>query len=678
MTEPAPAPPNRYQSWWLWVLCLIGLDYFSTLGYQPSIAFQAAGRLAPLATVVVVLVTLLGALPVYFHVAAWSPRGQGSIGLLERLVPGWIGKVLILVLLAFAATNFIFTRTFSAADAAVHLLHNTNPHWQETLDTMSAAGHDARPLFDHPWWQKLADYWNKQLVTTLLLLLLSFLFWTFFRHGFTRWVIRLAVVVAGVYLLLNAVVLASGLVYLSGHGEILQTWLADVRDGRWHLQEPPVAGGGWLAAAGVCLLLFPKMVLGLSGFEMSMVVMPLVKGDAKDDPVHPVGRIRNTRKLLVAAAGIMSVYLLASALVTTMLIPPAALSPNGEATNRALAYLAHGSPLADGTQADRLNPIFGEAFGTAYDVSTILILCLAGASVTICLRDLVPPYLQRLGMELRWATAIGAILYVFNIIKVVVTVFFDADVGAQRGAYATSVLVLMASASAAGVIDHRRARRETGQGAPWAFALVTAVFLVTTLAIMVARPRGVQIAFWSILAILVLSMISRVIRTTELRFHGFEFIDAQSRFLWESLEYLEFPVLVPHHPGHYSLFVKEELIRRRHRLTRDVPVVFVEATLGDPSEFYHLPLLEVRQEDGRFTIRVTRCTSVAHAIAAVALELSKVGKPPEVHFGWSNENPFVANLNFVLFGQGNVPWMVRELIRKAEPRPERQPRIVIG
>jgi hypothetical protein len=144
------------------------------------------------------------------------------------------------------------------------------------------------------------------------------------------------------------------------------------------------------------------------------------------------------------------------------------------------------------------------------------------------------------------------------------------------------------------------------------------------------------------------------------------------------MEFLEFPVLVPHRPGHRNLERKERDMRRRHRLTPDIPLVFIEAELGDPSEFYHLPLLEVKQDQGRFTLRITRCTSIPHAIAAVALELSKVGKPPEIHFGWSDENPFVANLNFVLFGQGNIPWMVRELIRMAEPQPEKRPRIIIG
>jgi hypothetical protein len=681
MTAKVPVPTTRYQAYWLWVMCLIGLDYFSTLGYQPSIAFQAAGRLAPLATVVVVLVTLLAALPVYWHLSAWSPNGQGSIGMLERLVHGWKGKTLILILMGFAGTNFVFTRTFSAADAAVHLVQNPNRHWQTILESMSAAGAGARPMMDHPVWQKLVDLWDKQMVATVVLLVLGFFFWAVFRHGFTRQVIQLSVVVVGVYLILNIVVIGSGLNYLATHLDLLQNWYADVWAGRWQLADDGSrAAPSWWMMAGVCLLLFPKMALGLSGFEMSMIVMPLVKGDSMDIPTNPAGRIRNTRKLMLTATLIMSAYLLSSSLVTSVLIPPSAFATDGLAADRALAYVAHGGALVNGDGADQINPLFGQHFGTLYDISTVVILCLAGAAVTICLRDLIPPYLQRLGMELQWAKAIGVILYVFNIVKVAVTIMFRANVNAQRGAYSTSVLILMASASVAGVIDRYRAgnmRTLSGRG-PWPYFLIAGLFLATAIDIMIARPEGFQIPLWSIVVIVIVSMVSRAIRTTELRFQGFQFVDEQSRFLWESMEYLEFPVLVPHRPGRRSLEIKEQEIRRRHRLTPDVPIVFIESVLGDPSEFYQLPLMEVMQEEGRFTIRISRCTSIAHAIAAVALELSKVGKPPEIHFGWSDENPVVANLNFVLFGQGNVPWMVRELIRKAECRPEKQPRIVIG
>jgi hypothetical protein len=163
-----------------------------------------------------------------------------------------------------------------------------------------------------------------------------------------------------------------------------------------------------------------------------------------------------------------------------------------------------------------------------------------------------------------------------------------------------------------------------------------------------------------------------------MRFTGFQFVDEQSRFLWDSMKHLEFPVLVPHRPGHRSLLEKEAIIRAEHRLGPEVPIVFLEAELGDPSEFYQTPVMELKEEQGRYIIRVTHCASIPHVIAAILLELSKVGKPPELHFGWSNESPLAANLSFLLFGEGNIPWLVRELIRKAEPDPERQPRIIIG
>jgi hypothetical protein len=237
----------------------------------------------------------------------------------------------------------------------------------------------------------------------------------------------------------------------------------------------------------------------------------------------------------------------------------------------------------------------------------------------------------------------------------------------------------MTSAALAALLDRWQARHGPWpRRMPWFYFLVTGAFSLATLAVMAANLEGLKIAFWFILAIVLFSLLSRALRTTELRFEGFEFKDSQSRFLWESMEDLQIPILVPHRPGRRSLAEKEQQIRQRHRLTPDVYVVFIEAELGDASDFYQRPVLEVIQEEGRFILRITGCVSVSHVIAAVGLELCKSGHVPEIHFGWSDENPLAANLNFILFGQGNVPWMVRELIRKAEPKPERQPRIVIG
>jgi len=291
----------------------------------------------------------------------------------------------------------------------------------------------------------------------------------------------------------------------------------------------------------------------------------------------------------------------------------------------------------------------------------------------------VPQYLPRYGMAPDWAGAIRPLVVLFTVINLFVTWQFNASVQAQSNAYATGVLMLMTSACVATLID--RWRENEGPWyvrLSWPFALITVVFVYTTLANMIEKPDGLVIALWFIFAIVVSSIVSRFMRSTELRIQGLEFVDAQSHFLWDSMKMLEFPVLVPHRPGSRSIREKEESIRKEHRLGPEVPIVFIEANLGDTSEFYQTPVIEVTQEEGVFILRIRRCASIAHTIAAMALELSKVGTPPEIHFGWSDESPIAANIGFLLFGQGNVPWLVRELILEAEPDPAKQPRVVIG
>ncbi len=639
----------HHQSFWLWVMCLTGVDYFSTLGYQPSIAFENTGLLAPVATVVLVLMTLFGALPVYRYVATQSPHGQGSIAMLERLVKGWTGKIFVLVLLGFAATDFVITKTLSAADATVHLLDNA--YWKQL------------PAF----FQNPREKWQIGLTMLLLVLLGA----TFLR-GFGE-VIGLAVVIVGTFLALNAIVVGSAVAYLVEHPEHWDRWYQLVLKGDWHLEHPPLQGSGWGAIILVCLLLFPKLALGLSGFETGVAVMPLVKGDATDTHARPAGRIRGARRLLLTAALIMSAFLLTSSVATCTLIPTADLEKGGRAYERALAYLAHG----EGPHA--LNPLFGNAFGTLYDAATIIILWFAGASAMAGLLNLVPQYLPRYGMAPEWATAIRPLVILFTVINLAVTWIFDASVSKQADAYATGVLVLMSSACVATVIGKWRER--TGgwpTRTPWPYVAITGVFLYTTAKIVWDKPVGLQIASGFIVAIVLSSLVSRAKRSTELRFRGFRFADEQSRFLWDSMKMLEFPVLVPHRPGRRDLASKEQSIRDEHRLSPEVPIVFLEVELGDVSDFYQEPVIEVRQEEGRFILKVAHAASIAHVIAAVGLELSKVGTPPEIHFGWSDESPVAANLGFLLFGEGNVPWLVRELVRKAEPKAERQPRIVIG
>ena len=100
--------------------------------------------------------------------------------------------------------------------------------------------------------------------------------------------------------------------------------------------------------------------------------------------------------------------------------------------------------------------------------------------------------------------------------------------------------------------------------------------------------------------------------------------------------------------------------------------------MGDPSDFVQRPLMAIREEGGRSHIRVTRCVSIAHVIVAIGHEFSKVGEPPEIHFGWSDQHPIAAMLQFLLFGEGNIPFLVNDLLRRHEPDHTKRPRVVIG
>ena len=331
------------------------------------------------------------------------------------------------------------------------------------------------------------------------------------------------------------------------------------------------------------------------------------------------------------------------------------------------------------TGAD-LNPLFGPAFGTVYDLSAVLILFLAGASVTISLRNLLPQYLTRYGMEMHWAHRVGVLLHLFNVIILIVVIGFHASISQQQGAYATSVLVLLAAAALAARVDlvHRWRRSLLRDMAATPLLFICADLLALACWVCYERPAGLVIALLLVAVLLLSAGVSRWKRSTELRYDGFAFADEESGIRWEQIRRLEFQVLVPHRPDDRTLAEKETEIRARHRLAPDVPIIFVEAELGDPSDFQQHPLMRIVKEDGREVIRVSDCASIAHVLAAIALEFREVGRPPEIHFDWSNESPVASNLNFLLWGEGNVPWLVHALIRRAEPSLERQPRVVIG
>jgi hypothetical protein len=618
---PHRRPSERHQQPWWKVMCLTGVDYFSTLGYQPGIALLAAGALSPVATLALVLLTLFGALPIYRQVAAESPNGEGSIAMLERLLSWWNAKLFVLALLGFVATDFVITITLSAADATAHVLEN--PYAPGIVEGQSV------------------------LVTLFLITLLG----AVFLRGFTE-AVGIAVGVVAVYLALNLVVVAVALEHVAANPAVVTSWrnllAAD--------HSSP------LAMVAVAVIVFPKLALGLSGFETGVAVMPLVRGDPGDTPEQPRGRIRGTRKLLTTAALIMSGFLVTSSFATTLLIPPEAFEEGGEASGRALAYLAH--------------QYLGDVFGTVYDLSTIAILWFAGASAMAGLLNIVPRYLPRYGMAPEWTRAVRPLVLVFVGVAFAVTIIFRADVEAQGGAYATGVLVLMSSASVAVTLSARR------RGLVWPagmFALITLVFAYTTVANVLERPDGVRIASFFIAAIVVTSTVSRASRATELRVSGVRLDKVAQRLVDEqAIGDIRIIANEPNDRDEREYREKEREVRRANHIPDSDPVLFLEVTVVDPSEFSSM--LEVTGEE-RFGYRILRVESatVGNTIAAVLLHIrDRTGQLPHVYFGWTEGNPVMHLIRYLVFGDGDVPPITREVLRKAERDRERRPLVHVG
>ena len=640
-------PEGRHHThpWWK-VMCLTGVDYFSTLGYQPGIAFLAAGALSPFATLVLVLLTLFGALPMYKRVAEESPHGDGSISMLEKLLSRWKGKLFVLALLGFVATSFIITITLSAADATAHIIEN--------------------PFVEHNM-----QFLNHRIIVTLILI--GFLGAVFLK-GFNE-AIGLAVGIVAVYLVFNVITIGRGLyeiIFL--HPEAFGNWQAMI----W--SHPDVMGSlPWLIIAP--LLLFPKLALGLSGFETGVVVMPLVKSDheledakaaihstkfvetkmSPDVEAHLQGRIRNGKKLLSGAAIIMSFLLIGSSLVTSLLIPPAEFAEGGKAEGRAISYVAH--------------TYFGEIFGSLYDISTILILWFAGASAMAGLLNIVPRYLPRYGMAPDWARATRPLVLVFTGICFLVTILFRADVVSQGGAYATGVLVLMTSAAVAVTISAWRKKQRSWLG----FMIITIVFVFTTIVNMVEQPSGIKIAGLFVVGIILTSFVSRALRTTEVRVDKIELDDTAEDFL-DDLAEGDLRIVTNRREtgdvGEYRF--KEHEKRIDNHIPATDPVLFYEVELGDASEFTGELKIRGVDIDGYKVLR-TEAPAVPNAIAALLLYMrDRTGKIPHVYFGWSEGNPIMYLARYILFGEGDTAPVTREILRQAEPDPELRPNVHVG
>jgi hypothetical protein len=598
-------------------MCLSGVDYFSTLGYQPGIAVAAAGALAPVATLILVLVTLLGAVPVYRRIAAESPDGLGSVGMLAAMVRGWRGKLLILVLLGFAACDFMITVTLSASDAATHLLSSSSSPWLMP-------------------------------VTLGLVALLA----AVFLKGFSD-AVRVSVVLVTVYLGLTTLVVTRGLWRILTEPGHVADWTAAVTT-----QHSSV----WVMLA-VAVLVFPKLALGMSGFETGVSVMPLIRpaeGTAGEQARD--SRIRAGRRLVLVSALVMSCFLICSSLCVTMLVPPGQLAAGGEANGRALAWLAHEE--------------FGRVVGNIYDASTIAVLWFAGASAMAGLLALIPRYLPVYGMAPTWARRSRPMVVVLTVVAVALVLVFRADVDAQSGAYATGVLVLLGSGALAVTLHVlRQGKRRSGA----LFFLVTTILGYTLVANIIERPEGLRVAVWFILGIIVVSAVSRTGRSLELRGAEIRYDAAAQHMLQAAVAGSgQLHLVASCAQDEPDVVSRERGLRRSNHLPGDRPLVFLEVTVGDASDFSTPLVVTGRAVEGIPVLHVS-ATTVPNAVAAVALDArDHFGVVPDIYFEWGTGTPVREMLRYLAVGRGHNAAVTREVLRRAEPDEARRPRVHVG
>jgi hypothetical protein len=583
------------------------VDYFSTLGYQPGIALMAAGILSPVATLLLVIVTLFGAVPVYQQVAKRSFTGQGSIAMLENLLKGWRGKLFVLFLLGFAATDFVITITLSAADAALHIIEN-------------------------PMAQAYVGHANVA-VTLVLVIALAVVFLIGFKEA-----IGLAALVAIPYLILTGVVLVRCVFEVYSRPSLVGDWWQAIFDFYPSYTEFIM----------VSAIIFPKLALGMSGFETGVSVMPLVQQNEPLKDNKPLLRIEGTKKLLLVAALIMSLFLLLSSFATTLLISPELVQKGGEANGRAIAYLAH--------------TYLGSEFGTLYDIFTIAILWFAGASAMAGLLNLIPRYLPRFGMAPAWVEAQRPLVLVIMSICILVTLIFKADVDAQGGAYATGVLVLILSAAVAVTLSFLKERKKSLAKFPEKptisftikaiyFGLVSVVFLFTLVDNVIGRPDGLIISGFFIVSVVFFSILSRWLRAGELRVESHTFVDEESAQVFQSMCGKKVNLLPISDPS--LNWRKRRLAMLRSYYNTRGKIAFLTIKMRDDRSEFQAPLrifAHYDESNDCYLVDIQGAVAIPNTIAYISEQLD----PIALYLGLARKNAISQALSHLFFGEGEV------------------------
>jgi hypothetical protein len=279
-------------------------------------------------------------------------------------------------------------------------------------------------------------------------------------------------------------------------------------------------------------------------------------------------------------------------------------------------------------------------------------------------------------MAPEWARANRPLVAIITGIGIVISIAFEASVVAQGGAYATGVLVLMSSGALAIAIVTWRHRRG------WLpYLVITGVFLYTLVTNMIEQPEGLKIASVFIIVIVATSLISRTLRSTELRVHGFEPDETAMKYIWEAARSGGAIRIIANRPGSGLPEEYEDKLREAidsHHVPSADPVLFLEVQPGDASEFSDV--LKLRGVDvGGYRVLRSRSPAIPNAIAALLIYIrDQTGEIPHVYFGWTEGNPIAYLLKFLAFGEGDTAPVTREVLRQFEADPARRPRVHVG
>jgi hypothetical protein len=281
-------------------------------------------------------------------------------------------------------------------------------------------------------------------------------------------------------------------------------------------------------------------------------------------------------------------------------------------------------------------------------------------------------------MAPEWGRAVRPVVLVYTAVSIIITIIFRADVNAQAGAYATGILAMMVSGSVAVTISAARRRQRTSA---LGFAVLTVVLVYALVANVIEKPDGITISAFFVLGIVIISLISRVTRTTELRADRIEFDEEARRFITDSLAKDGRLNIVANQrqAGDAEEYdKKEKAVRAMNPVPGKADVLFLEIDVVDPSDFSDELCVRGVEVGGHRILRA-ESPAVPNAIAAILLALrDATGVRPHAHFEWAEGNPLGHLFRYLLLGRGDTAPVVREIIREVEPDPNRRPAIHVG